>query len=122
MKTLRIMVFAAFVFCMGVSMAGADDHVRKGACKADFEKFCKDVKPGQGRIVNCMKQHEAELSAACRDQIADTREKAQDFTKACRADYEKICKDVKPGQGRIIRCLKAHETILSPACAAYFKK
>lgn len=49
---------------------------------------------------------------------------AQEINKrgACKTDYEKFCKDVQPGQGRIINCLKANEAKLSPECSAYFKK
>jgi hypothetical protein len=36
------------------------------ACKPDAEKLCKGVQPGQGRIAQCLKQHEAELSAECK--------------------------------------------------------
>jgi LysR family transcriptional activator of nhaA len=35
-------------------------------CGADRQKFCGDVKPGAGRIKNCMADHESELSGACR--------------------------------------------------------
>ncbi len=112
----------AVVFCFVSSLSYAQEINKKGACNADIEKFCKDVQPGQGRIVNCMQQHEAELSAACRDQIAEAREKTQAFAKACKPDAEKFCKDVKPGQGRIIRCLKQHQTELSADCGGYFKK
>ena len=38
----------------------------EGPCKADREKFCKDVIPGKGAVKACMKQHEAELSDACK--------------------------------------------------------
>src|SRR3977135_3532586 len=34
----------------------------------------------------------------------------------CAADVKKFCGDVKPGQGAIAKCMKAHETELSPAC------
>jgi len=34
----------------------------------------------------------------------------------CAADVKKFCGDVKPGQGAIARCMKAHEAELSPAC------
>jgi hypothetical protein len=34
----------------------------------------------------------------------------------CSADVKKFCGDVKPGQGAIAKCMKAHEAELSPAC------
>ena len=48
----------------------AEGHAKmqaaKDACKDDVQKFCKDVKEGGGRIIQCMKAHEAELSAECK--------------------------------------------------------
>lgn len=38
------------------------------ACKPDVEKFCQDVTPGHGRVMVCLRQHEAELSDACKAQ------------------------------------------------------
>jgi hypothetical protein len=32
----------------------------------DKERLCKDVKPGEGRIAACLKQHESELSPECK--------------------------------------------------------
>ncbi|MCA1827181.1 MAG: hypothetical protein LC689_09625 [Myxococcales bacterium] len=34
----------------------------------------------------------------------------------CRADRMKLCKDVKPGEGRIKACLNDHQADLSPKC------
>ena len=34
----------------------------------------------------------------------------------CAADVKKFCGDVKPGQGAIAKCMKAHEAELSPGC------
>jgi len=34
----------------------------------------------------------------------------------CAEDVKKFCGDVKPGRGAIAKCMKAHETELSPAC------
>jgi hypothetical protein len=34
----------------------------------------------------------------------------------CAADVKRFCGDVKPGQGAIAKCMKAHEAELSPAC------
>jgi hypothetical protein len=37
-----------------------------GECKEDRQKFCGDVIAGKGGVKACMKQHEAELSDACK--------------------------------------------------------
>jgi hypothetical protein len=122
MKTLRLVLIVAVMFCLFSSISYAQEMNRGGACKADIEKFCKGVQPGQGRIVQCMKQHEAEFSPACKEQIDMDREKAQEFIKACKPDAEKNCKGVAPGKGRIYRCLKANEAQLSADCKAHFKR
>ena len=122
MKKSSIVLIVAFLFLLVPLMVQSEERHRTGPCKADFEKFCKDVKPGQGRIAKCMKAHENELSPACRDKIEADREKAQDFTKACKPDADKFCKDIKPGHGHIIKCLKQNEAQLSAPCKAYFQK
>jgi len=38
----------------------------KEACQGDVTKFCNDVPPGGGRILQCLKGHEVELSPACK--------------------------------------------------------
>ncbi|TBR26026.1 hypothetical protein EPO15_01060 [bacterium] len=92
------------------------------ACKADKEKFCKDVEPGEGRIMKCLKEHDAELSESCKAMSGKIKEKHEKMKamkekgEACKADKEKFCKDVKPGEGRIVECLKAHEAELSEGC------
>jgi hypothetical protein len=40
------------------------------ACKQDVEAFCKGIHPGGGRIVNCLKDHQKDLSDACYDQLS----------------------------------------------------
>ena len=39
------------------------------ACQDDVEQFCSDVQPGRMRIVKCLKQHQAELSTECREDL-----------------------------------------------------
>ena len=34
----------------------------------------------------------------------------------CAADARKFCGDVRPGQGAIAKCMRAHQADLSPAC------
>ena len=42
----------------------------KSTCDADAAKFCKDVEPGQGRLRDCLKANEANLSAECKEHVA----------------------------------------------------
>ena len=85
-------------------------------CKADVEKFCKDVKRGGGKLNACMKEHESELSQACTDKRAEKKAKMAAAKKACEPDVAKFCKDVKPGDGAVKQCLQSHESELAQEC------
>jgi hypothetical protein len=121
MKTSRMVLVVALLFGLVPSIAQAQEINRRGPCRADIEKFCKDVKPLQGRVVKCMREHEGELSQACKNHIAEAKEQQKEFVRDCKADASKFCKDVKPGGGRIINCLKPHQAELSAGCGAHFR-
>jgi len=40
----------------------------------------------------------------------------------CKADAERLCAGEKPGGGRLVKCLKAHENEVSIGCAKELKK
>jgi hypothetical protein len=88
----------------------------RDACEEDVAKFCKDVRPGGGRIAACLKAHENELSPSCKASVGEARKKAWDWQQACAADASRFCKDTKPGGGRILKCLAANERDLDPRC------
>jgi Cysteine rich repeat len=85
-------------------------------CKEDAERLCQGVEPGDGRILQCLKQHEADLSPACKQKRDSFRERMQEIRAACEEDAGKFCAGVQPGGGRIARCLRQHEKDLSEAC------
>lgn len=91
-------------------------------CTDDVAKFCKDVQRGGGRIAACLKQHESDLTPACREHVAKSGQRMRQNRDACRDDMQQHCKDVKPGQGRIAACLKQHEAELSPVCKEHLAK
>ena len=43
------------------------------ACNGDMTKFCTSTKPGGGRILQCLKQHEAELTPQCKEKLAQPK-------------------------------------------------
>ncbi len=55
-----------------VSLSGmADAKVKlKKACGADLEKFCADVKKGEGRKA-CLRTHASELQPSCADALKE---------------------------------------------------
>lgn len=117
-NSFYLAVLVAGFLCLS-SMAGTHAWAAGGPCKKDIAKFCKDVQKGGGRIADCLKQHENELTPACKDKVAMKEkrlENAGELSQGCKADVAKLCKDVKPGGGRILECLKEHKSELSAQC------
>ena len=65
----------------------------KGECKADKQKFCKDVIEAKGDVGGCMDQHAADLSDACK---AAREAKAKD--KEAKAKEKKAEDSAKMGK------------------------
>jgi hypothetical protein len=106
-------IFAGLVLPVFAAVAAANNGERP--CANDIAKFCSDVKPGGGRILGCLQEHRDDLSASCRDRIANARER-RNMLGACRDDAAQFCRDVRPGGGRIIQCLREHSSGLSGEC------
>jgi len=87
-------------------------------CADDIEKYCKEIKPGGGRIMNCLKAHETELSPSCKEKMCELQGVIKGCEQACAGDIAQFCKDVQPGGGRIVKCLREHDKQLSPSCSA----
>ncbi len=113
----RMMALAVALLFAGV-LGCTDALAAQDPCADDIAKYCKDVKPGEGRLARCIKENEKQLSPACRSSIEESKKKVQEAQRACEGDARKFCKDVKPGQGRIVKCLREHEKELSPECKA----
>lgn len=75
---MKSTLIAVFALSAGLGLAAslpASAEKGKGPCAEDAAKFCKDVKPGEGRVLACLKEHEKELSKACLDRKALSAEK-----------------------------------------------
>ncbi|MFY9639439.1 MAG: cysteine rich repeat-containing protein [Rhodomicrobium sp.] len=90
-------------------------------CKADREKFCPDLKPGDGKFGECMKQHEAELSPECAAERKDRHEAWKNVRANCKDDAGKFCGDTEKGHGAMLKCLESHAGELGQACADALK-
>lgn len=171
---MRNHTLLAVAFGLALVLPAAAADKKAGPCADDAAKFCKDVKPGEGRIAACLKEHEKELSQACVDKRAKDagrrearrekfaarkggrggglcmREYGQGFGagfrngfrmhdrlgrgakaakakkaglgKVCKADIEKVCAGVKPGEGRVRDCLIKNLDKLTDGCKTRAEK
>ncbi|QQR80233.1 MAG: hypothetical protein IPJ69_13065 [Deltaproteobacteria bacterium] len=116
----KVLISAAALLLLS-SVSFAHEGKKDGPCHVDAETFCKDVKPGKGRIAQCMKEHKSELSPECRGHIEDKKEKVKDRIESCEADRQKFCSDVKGGKRRMNKCMREHKDKLSQDCRDFFK-
>jgi Cysteine rich repeat len=128
MSIRNAMVSAAFALLAAalatgaLAQGGAKARKGDGPCAEDEKKFCGNEKPGGGRKAKCMKSHESELSPACQSAMKAAEERVREVREECKADADKFCQGIRPGQGRILACLKSHQSELAPACAAEFNR
>jgi hypothetical protein len=90
--------------------------IQQGACKADAQKLCKDVQPGEGKLLECLQQHQTEVSAPCKGNLKEVGQAMKQMSNACEPDIEKFCWNTPIGKGGIASCLKQHSADLSTDC------
>jgi hypothetical protein len=49
------------------------------ACQADAERLCKDVKPGDGRLVKCVMENKSRASSGCQAALAEKEQKEKQW-------------------------------------------
>jgi cysteine rich repeat protein len=122
MKTGRSVLAHAFVVAvilyLPLSGGMSANAQGKGACAGDVQTFCSTVQPGQGKIVQCLKQNIESLSQGCKDRILEVAEQVAGANQACEDDIFTFCPGVQSGGGQVAQCLKANQALLSPQCAA----
>jgi hypothetical protein len=98
------------------------DTVAKG-CEKELTTYCKDVTPGEGRVLACLYAFEDKLSATCEYALYDAASQLERVVAAlsyavneCRGDLQKFCPGTQPGQGRLLTCLKKNEKSVSNRC------
>ena len=91
-------------------------------CRPDAARLCQATPPGGGRIKECLKAHQPELSPACQQAIGQMQALKESIHPGCRADVGRLCQSVAPGGGRIIACLQSHPAEISPGCKTQLDK
>ena len=93
---------------------GMDEAVKimGEGCSKEVNSLCEQVPLGGGRVMNCLFDHENQLSAGCKlaidkgeSMIEAALGDANFFGANCAADMQRLCPDVVAGGGRLLACL-----------------
>jgi hypothetical protein len=117
-KKMKIVFVVASGLLLLESRAMAQQGGVAKTCDGEIRTLCPDVQPGRGRLRECIKSRETELSGPCRATV----ERLAAVVNACAADRKKLCADVKPVGSRVRECLKSHMGDLGDACKAAIAK
>ena len=128
---LLVMFLSAPVFAekapLENEVQGALETFAEG-CQQELDTFCKDVSPGDGRILACLYAFQDQLTPRCEYALYDsavqldrTLNNLSYAATECRDDLEKFCSDIKPGEGRILECLEKNESEVSMRCKTALK-
>ncbi len=116
-------VVAAFaVASPGFAQEGPVETVKTG-CKTELETFCKDVTPGQQRVLACLYAFSDKLSSQCEYALYDAAAQLERAVSVltflineCGDDANKVCPNVQMGEGRIVQCLDQNRAQVSNRC------
>ena len=100
----------------------------KDGCKTELGSFCKEVTPGEGRILACLYAYQDKLSNRCEYSLYDASTQLQHavatltyVANECADDLKKHCAAVEAGEGRLAACLKKNEKDVSTRCKTAMK-
>lgn len=98
-------------------------------CKAEITTYCKEVKPGEGRVLACLYAYQDKLSGKCEYALYDAAARLERAVaaltyaaKECEADLTANCASVKAGEGRLLECLDKNEAKVSARCKGALKE
>jgi hypothetical protein len=70
-----ILAVTALLFVSQSASAQELTAEQRSACMGDYEKFCKGVTPGGGRIIACLAKENDKLTPACKKVLAEAEKK-----------------------------------------------
>ena len=123
--SMCLAVVCCVVFFGGIAVAQQKGPVEKvlEGCATEFETYCKNVTPGEGRLLACLYAYNDKISTRCEYAIYDAAaqlERALNtlsyLANECRDDLQKYCSDVKPGEGRLIDCIAKKKDAITDRC------
>ena len=131
MRKRVVLLAVVAMFFVSISSAWAVDNVietvAKG-CENELTSYCKDVTPGEGRILACLYARSDKLTGQCEYALYGAAVQLERFVAAlsyvaneCDADLEKFCANIEVGEGRVLKCLDENSSKISARCTQALK-
>jgi hypothetical protein len=140
---MRKVIVIGVVLCIALAFAGTATAGPKGpveamtkglvetvatGCEKELAAYCKNVTPGQGRVLACLYAHTDRLSGKCEYALIDAAAQLERAVSAlayvaneCGGDLEKYCVDVPAGEGRLLDCIEKNDRKVSRRCKEAIK-
>ncbi len=97
-------------------------------CKTELDTYCKDVTPGDKRLLACIYAREDKLSGRCEYALYDAAAQLERALTSlryavteCKDDLETFCANTEVGEGRVMACLDRNEKEVSRRCKQALK-
>ena len=126
MKKRSLGVLTLVILMLTASPALADDNLVQSVingCNKELNEYCKNVTPGDGRLLACLYAHGDKLSGKCEYALYDAAAQLERAVAAlsyvvneCDADLESLCSNVQAGEGRLLKCLEKNDSKVSDRC------
>lgn len=122
-----LVVVCLLAVCGDAAAQGILETVATG-CQSELTTYCKDVTPGEGRVLACLYAFQDKLSGKCEYALYDAAARLERAVaaltyaaKECEADLAANCAGVKAGDGRILECLEKNDAKVSTRCKGALK-
>ena len=132
MKTISILSMAICVTLLFSFSAGAQQSIVEtvaNGCKTEIDAYCKDVIPGEGRVLACLYARSDKLSGKCEYALYDAAAQLERAVAAlsyvvneCADDLDQFCTGVAAGEGRLMDCLEKNDPKVSSRCKEAMKQ
>ena len=129
-RVVKLLLAVSLFFLLPGTSWAQEDLLKsvKDGCKKELDSYCKEVTPGEGRILACMYAFQDKLSSRCEYALYDASAQLQHavatltyVANECADDLKKHCAAVEAGEGRLAACLKKNEKDVSPRCKEAMK-
>jgi hypothetical protein len=131
MRIISILSIAICVTLLFAFSAGAEETLLESVangCQAELETYCKDVTPGEGRLLACLYARGDKLSGKCEYALYDAAAQLEQAVDAlayvvneCGDDLDQFCQNVAAGEGRLLECLDKNDAKVSARCKQAIK-